>query len=338
MKVGLIGCGGMGMTHILSLKALAENYNIEVIALADCREKFLKKAIEIWPLANQYISGIELIEKEDLDTLHICLPSYLHTEHAIAAMEKGIHVLIEKPVCLTKEDGQKLLETEKRTKVKVLVGQVLRCFEEYQYLKKIYDSKTYGNLKSIIMHRLSGNVNWGFNDWFHDEKKSGSSILDLHIHDADFLRYMIGEPDQLEVLSTSFDNGMINQVITSYQFGNTIAVTEGIWDISPSFPFEASYRACFEDATIVFNGVKKPSITVYHKDGSIETPELKFAYNVKNNKSGINISNLGPYYTEIKYFIECVQNNKPIELAPLSEGIKSVELVLKEFELAKKRQ
>ena len=51
--------------------------------------------------------------------------------------------------------------------------------------------------------------------------------------------------------------------------------------------------------------------------------------------AGINISNLGPYYTEIKYFLECVRDDEPVEIAPLIEGVRSVELAIKELETAK---
>lgn len=105
MKVGVIGCGGMGTTHYLSLKALTAIMDLEVVALADSRQEFLEKAQACFPDARVYYNGIELIEKESLDMLHICLPSYLHAEHAIAAMEKKINVFVEKPLCLTNEDA-----------------------------------------------------------------------------------------------------------------------------------------------------------------------------------------------------------------------------------------
>ena len=176
--------------------------DVEVVALADCREEFLQKAAAEFPEARTYTYGMELIERENLDAVHICLPSYLHTEHAVAAMKKGMNVLVEKPVCLTREEGELLLETQKETGVKVMVGQVVRAFDEYRYLKEVYVNKTLGKLKSIVMQRVSGNVRWGFEGWFHDEKKSGSVVLDLHIHDLDFLRYMLGEPDDFEVRAT----------------------------------------------------------------------------------------------------------------------------------------
>lgn len=335
MKVGVVGCGGMGTTHYLSWKALSAQMDVEVVALADCREEFLEKAAAYFPEAKKYNLGMDLIEQEELDIVDICLPSYLHVSHAVAAMEKGMHVFVEKPICLTEEDGQKILETEKRTGVKAMVGQVIRSFDEYNYLKDIYDNKTYGKLKSIVMQRLSGDVTWGFDDWFHDEKRSGSVVLDLHVHDLDYLRYLLGEPDSFDVRATAYDSGMINQIITTYEFGDVFATAEGLWDVSASLPFEASFRACFEEATVMFNSAKKPSVTVCKKDGSIEHPEIKPEYAAESDAAGINISNLGPYYSEIKYFVECVRDGKEIALAPLKEGVKSVQLALKEWEAAK---
>lgn len=86
---------------------------------------------------------------------------------------------------------------------------------------------------------------------------------------------------------------------------------------------------------MVFDGASNPSLTVYKKDGTVETPEFSPEYVMDDNTAGINVSNLGPYYTEIKYFVKCVMEGKPIEVAPLTEGVKSVELALKEWEAAK---
>ena len=335
MRIGVIGCGGMGTTHYLSLKALSTKMNIEVAALADCRKEYLDKASSYFPEAKAYGSGMELIEKEKLDIVHICVPTYLHASHAVAAMEKGMDVLVEKPVCLTHEEGKQILEAEKRTGRKAMVGQVVRLFEEYRYLKRVYDKQIYGQLKSMVMERISGDVRWGFEDWFHDEKKSGSVVMDLHIHDLDFLRYMLGEPDHFDVRAAAFESGMINHIITTYQFGNIFVTAEGLWDVSPALKFRAGFRACFEEATVVYDGEKSPSLTVYKKDGTVETPKLTAEFERQDDTAGINISNLGPYYTEIKYFLQCVMDGKPIEAAPLAEGVKPVELALREWEAAK---
>lgn len=335
MKVGLIGCGGMGNTHNLSLKALSPVMDIEVSALADLREEFLEKAAEHWPKARLYKTGMELLEKEELDSVHICLPSYLHTEHAVAAMDKGMHVFIEKPVCLTKEEGEKLLQAQKRNNVQVMAGQVVRFFDEYRYLKECYDTGRFGELKSISMQRISGDASWGYEDWFHNEEESGSVVLDLHVHDVDFLRYMLGEPNSFDVRATAFAGGMINQIFTIYEFGKVLAVTEGVWDVSQAVPFEARFMACFAEASVVFKGREAAPLTVYKNDGKVEYPKLLREYDVHDSSMGINIYNLGPYYTEIKYFIHCIKDKKKIKEAPLKEGILSVRQSIEEWGLAK---
>lgn len=335
MKIGFIGCGGMGTTHYLSLKVLASEMDLEVTAIADSREEFLDKAAVYFPNAAKYDNGMELIEKEELDVVHICLPSYLHVNHAVAAMEKGCHVFVEKPVCLTSEEASLILETQKRTGMQVMVGHVVRFMEEYRYLKQVYESRELGELKSIIMQRISGDVVWGFKDWFHNEKRSGSVVLDLHIHDLDFLRYMLGEPDSIDVKATSFESGMINQIIADYRFGNVFAVAEGVWDVSPALKFEAGFRAHFEKGTVIFNNRKNPKITVYKADGTEIIPEIDTEPDENRTEDGIIISELGAYYSENKYFFECLRDGKPVETAPLSEGVKSVELALKEWEAAK---
>ena len=140
IRVGLIGCGFMGGMHAACYAALAE-LGVKVTAIADDRPEFLAQMKEQTD-AQTYESGMALIEQADVDVVDICLPTYLHTAHACAAMEKGRDVFCEKPVCLTEEDMQALLETKKRTGRKVMVGQVIRLWDEYAWLKKTVDAGT----------------------------------------------------------------------------------------------------------------------------------------------------------------------------------------------------
>ena len=335
LKVGLIGCGGMGMTHCNAIRMLKENgMNIEMTAIADCRKPNLDGAAAHFPNARTYEYGMDLINNEELDIVHICLPSYLHTEHTVAALEKNMNVFVEKPVCLTEDEVKALKEAQAKTGKKVMVGQVLRSWNEFLFLKDAYDTQKYGKLRSIIMQRVGGNPVWGFEQWFQDEKRSGSVVLDLHVHDLDFLRYMLGEPDSFDVKASEFSSGMVNHIVTSYEFGNVFAVAEALWDITTTLQFHGSYRASFEKATLVFDSINTPSLTVY-KPG--EEPEDITFDNVSDRDSGagINVSNMGPYDAEISYFYDCIINDKPIDRAPLSEGVASVELAIKEWKAAK---
>lgn len=334
MKVGIIGCGGMGITHMLSLKALAKDYDITVTALADIRETARTKALNIWPDAAAYGEGMELLEGSGVDMVLICLPSYLHARYAACAMEKHMNVFLEKPVCLTKEECGLLLETQAKTGAKVLVGQVVRMMEEYRYLKTLIDSKVYGKLLSVTLWRLSGIVDWGYENWFRDLNRSGSVVLDLHIHDVDYLRYILGEPDSIHVNARKNRDGMPEQIMTQYRFGEVVASAEAIWDNPGGFPFEAGYRAVFEEAAVVFNSREKNTVTEYCKNDGAKIPVMQRDYQSTDSTAGINISEIGPYYTEMKYFLDCLTQEKEISVLPLSEGVKSVGLCLKELELA----
>ena len=335
MKIGFIGCGGMGSTHNKCLKLLSESRPIEVTALADVREEYLDKAAKLWPNAKKYSDGLDLIKNEDADLVFICVPSYLHTDMALAAMKKDMNIFLEKPACLKRKECEVLLNQHKLTPVKAMVGQVVRSMPEYLFLKDVYEKKTYGKLKSIIMQRISGDVKWGFEDWFHDENRSGSVILDLHIHDLDFLRYMLGEPSYADVNTTQFDSGMINQVITNYLFGDVVVMAEGVWHSATKMPFEASYRADFEKATIRFNSTSPEKTIVYTSDGEKIVPLLDNKH-MDNSDSGINITDLGAYYLEDEYFIDCILNEEENTRATLEDGIKSVLAAINELEKAER--
>lgn len=334
MKIGMIGVGGMGSTHNSAVKALSETKNIAVTAIADGSPENLEKAALLWPEARTFSDGMEMLEKEELDCVHICLPSYMHADYAVAAMNRGIHVLVEKPMALTEEDCARMIEARDRNHVCAMVGQVVRFFPEYLFLKNVYEQGTCGKLKSLVMQRLSQNVLWGSQNWFQDETKSGSVVLDLHIHDGDFLLYMLGEPQSLHVQATAYATGMINQIITTYSYPGFFATAEALWDTTPVLPFHPSYRAYFEKGTVTYDGREHPSVKVWKPDGSVEIPELHGESPLDSCASGINIQSLGSYYTEIKYFYDCLEKGLSPEIASLEEAAASVKLMLRELSLA----
>ena len=127
LKVGLIGCGFMGTMHANCYKNIKD---VEIVALADLRKE---KAEELAAGTNAVIygDGKDLIENAELDIIDICLPTYLHCEYALLAMEKCKYVFVEKPVALKKDEGKKLLKKQAQTGCNVQIGQVIRFWDEY---------------------------------------------------------------------------------------------------------------------------------------------------------------------------------------------------------------
>ncbi|MBP1992339.1 Gfo/Idh/MocA family protein [Paenibacillus eucommiae] len=333
VKIGLIGAGFMGTTHALCYEALNGKSDFQVTAVADVD---LKRAQELAAKfgAAVFASGEALIESADVDTVDICLPTYLHTAHALQAMKKGLNVLVEKPVCLNEEEAAELLKTQSETGVQVMVGQCLRFWTEYQYLKELVDNQTYGELLTGVFTRVSPRPGWAWDEWLHDINRSGSVALDLHVHDVDFVRYLLGSPDKI-TSQTAERGNTIEHIFSQYHYPGKLVSLEASWDYPGSFPFEMAYRVKFKEATVVFSSAKSPSLSIYKNDGEVLVPELKSDLEQQAGDTGGNISSLGGYINEIQYFLDRLSNNQTIENATLEDGIESMKLVLEEIRAAK---
>ena len=329
IKVGIIGCGFMGGMHAACYKAL-ESHGVRIHAMADTRMEFAER-LAVQYGAKVFSSAKELIESDEVDVVDICLPVDLHVPHAVAAMMAGKHVFIEKPVCFLEEEMKLLLETEKSCRVKTQVGQVIRHWREYVWLKELVDSGKYGRVLWGHFKRLSAKPTWAGDGWVHQVKRSGGVAVEMHVHDVDYVRYLLGDPDYVQSQAARDEYGVIQHITSLYRYGEDVSiVVEAGWDFPQTFPFTAEFRVKLEKAAVVLEGGVP---TVYPDEGEAYQPELPEAY-VAENDIGGNISDLGGYYNELKYFVEGLQGQNDLTVAPIHEAVASVKLALREVEAA----
>ena len=322
LKIGLIGAGFMGSMHASCYAALGQ----PIAAVADLRPEKRQEMADKYGCA-VYETGMELIEKAQVDVIDICLPTYLHTRHALAAMEKAPAVFIEKPVALTVEEGEALIAAQKKTGAKVMVGQVIRLWDEYMWLKAAAEDGRYGKIVTGTFKRVSPLPTWGWDGWLTDPARSGSSALDMHIHDCDFIRSLCGDPQTFHTAVSRDASGKIIHTVTAYGYGDTTIFAEGIWDYPATFPFAMEFRVMFEKATVC---MEHGELTVYTDDG-VEHPEYKHEATGTIVEGGGNISDLGAYFNELQYFTQTLEAGKEIEINTLPEAVKSLKLVLAEI-------
>lgn len=326
LKVGLIGCGFMGSMHANCYK------NIEgatVCAVADVRPE---KAAELAKLSDAkiYSTGRELIENADVDIIDICLPTYLHAEHALLAMDKVKYVFIEKPVALTEAEGKMLIEKADKCGAEIQVGQVVRFFDEYAALAEMIKDGRYGKVINANFRRLSPIPLWGFENWLLDPKRSGGAGQDLHIHDVDYVLSVFGKPKHIYSIKNArgTENDYIN---TLMQYDGFAVSTEGTWALPESYPFTASFRVVFENATVENGGGKFMCYCGSQAEEiKLDKPEMRADY------KGGNISSLGGYYNELLYFCNRAMAGAGIEKATLRDAVASLEFVLGELSSASK--
>ncbi|MGI6595121.1 MAG: Gfo/Idh/MocA family oxidoreductase [Elusimicrobia bacterium] len=327
LKVGIIGAGFMGSMHTAVYSHLPD---VNIVGIADIRGekvKALTKKFKTIP----YFDAQQLLDKEDISMIDVCLPTYMHKEFVIKAAERGKDVICEKPIALTVEDANEMIEACEKNRVRLMIGHVVRFFPEYQILKEAYDRKKYGELLTLSCRRLSPLPTWGWEDWLLDSNKSGGAILDLHIHDTDFLSYLLGKPKK--IYSKTNSKGLpYAHVHTTFTFDNDLIVTaEGAWDYPANFPFEATYIAKFEKATITFNSGNNPSVVIYEAAGKIEKPTFG---KMQTENAGGNVDDLGGYFYELRYFVDHIIHNKPGNIVLPENARDSLAIVLKEKESA----
>lgn len=293
VRVAMIGYGGIARAHAKGYAALAaENEPVKLVAVCDVDEKRFSNELKINIETDKsmlsedvhiYTDVDELIKNEEYDMVDICLPTYLHKEYAIKFMELGKDVLCEKPMALSSSDCELMIKTAEKTGRKLMVGQCLRFDPNYLYLKECIDSGKFGKLRHLSMHRLSALPVWGFEHWFEKTEKSGGCILDMHIHDVDMARFLLGEPESVSVIA--LDDVVRWQYENTRLFYKDAFVTiNGSWDEGGTFVFGVGFRARFEKASVVLEGSK---LKVYPNEGDAFIPEIQ-------SKS--------PYTEEIRFF------------------------------------
>ena len=296
LKIGLVGVGGISGAHI---PAWEEMENAELVALCDIRPERMEK----YSGKRCYNDIDEMLANEELDILDICLPTYLHADVACKAMEKGINVVTEKPISLKEEDVERVYSTAAKNNVKFMVAHVLRFWPEYELLKEIYDSKKYGKLLSGTMIRLGGYPKWSWDGWMMDEKRSGLTPFDLHIHDLDFMVYAFGLPK----VAHQYRSKLPKQdfISLTYDFGDFSINSEASW-YATCYPFTAEFRFQFEDAVVSNENGK---MMIYLKDDE----KIDLSQQAEGDTGAINLPKSDAYANEIIYFADCVKNNRPVE-------------------------
>ncbi len=300
LKVGLIGCGGISGVHVPGWQKLPD---CEIVAICDVRQEMMNK----YPGPRQYLSLDEMLEKEELDIVDICLPTYLHADVSVKAMEKGINVICEKPISLNRSDVERVYDCAAKNNVKFMVAQVLRFWPEFEKVKEFYDNGTYGKLLCGRMQRLGNTPKWSWDGWMQDESRSGYVPFDLHIHDLDWIVYTFGAPKN----HTVYRSQRVEQdhLTVNYEFEDFYINTEACWNWAPT-PFRAGFRFQFEEAVVEYDG----SMTVFENGGNI----IKLAEEA-GEAGVINLPQTDAYGEEIRYFRDCVVNNTSVDKVKAEE-------------------
>jgi 1,5-anhydro-D-fructose reductase (1,5-anhydro-D-mannitol-forming) len=282
IKVGIVGFGVMGRTHF---QAWRGQEGAEVAAVCEANPEVLAKTTVTGNMDQQSgkvdLSGVavygdfdRMLAEGGLDAVSITLPTHLHPAFTIKALDAGVHVLCEKPMALDTDACDEMIAAADRSGKQLMIAQCIRFWPEYAWVKTAIDEGRFGKVLAANFDRLGSAPGWSENSWFSDPAKSGGVTLDLHIHDADFVQYLFGTPDNIRASGARLENGMLGHIVSEYDFRDNKSVTAtASWMMSASYGFSMGFRIALEKATLVFASGHDPALRVYPAEGESYSPD-----------------------------------------------------------------
>ncbi|MBE6911888.1 MAG: Gfo/Idh/MocA family oxidoreductase [Ruminococcaceae bacterium] len=325
-KYAIIGFGGLGKLHLGNLLKLEkERGDIKLTAICGADPNAFTSNVKLnigdvdistvdFSSCGFYTDYKELIEKEKPDFIISTLPTYLHEEIAVYALNHGIHVFSEKPMALTESSCENMINAANKNSRKLMIGQCLRFDPISREIKKYIDEETFGKAFRAEFSRYSQTPVWTWNNWILDPEQSGGCILDMHVHDVDLINYYFGVPEAVDSVITE-KKTKLESVFTRYFYKDLLVTASADWAFPQTFPFEQRCIIHFKKATVcVTNG----KLTVY-TDGEAITPKL---------------STDDYYIEEMRAFLSLAIDNKPCPITSPESIFTSVKIALKEEESA----
>lgn len=326
IKVAVIGCGSIaGKRHIPEYALLS---NVEFVAFCDPVIERAEHYAEKYG-AKAFADYKQLLKEVKCDAVSVCTPNALHAPVTIAAAEAGAHVLVEKPMAISDEEAETMIQTAQKNEVYLMVGHNQRFMPPHVKAKEILQS---GKLGKVLTFRTSfghpGPEGWsidGRESWFFrkDEAVMGA-MGDLGVHKSDLIRYLLDD----EVSDVTGFIGTLDKKDTAVDDNATCVLRMKSGAIGTLVASWTYYKG-EDNSTILWceNGVMKigtdptDQVIVELRDGSIEKYKVgEIATNEKQTTSGV-----------INAFIESIATNTPPSISG-EEGRKSLRVILAAFE------
>ena len=275
VRVGVIGFGLMGRTHA---EAFHRDPRASLVAIADPNHSARAEsegnldAQEDFVLPEEvavHADPADLLARDDIDAVVVAAPTVFHADLAIAVLESGRHLLVEKPLALDSVDAARVARAgAARPDLVAWPAMCMRFWPEWKFLLEGLQAGRWGQVQQARFERLGAIPSWG-GEFFQDHTKSGGAILDLHIHDVDFVRSCFGEPEKMQVFGRRGLSGGFDQVHAAFAYdripGGVHA--EGAW-LEGDVPFTLRFMVVCDQAIVRYDIANTPTLSIHPTDGS----------------------------------------------------------------------
>jgi predicted dehydrogenase len=287
LRVGVIGLGFMGRVHVAAYRAAdAAGLKNRLVAVSDpdpARRAGRVPATGNLPLGEsparlfdpREVDGHDkpedLLARKDIDLVSICTWTESHVDLALAALAAGKHVLVEKPVALRERTAARLAAAARASTTLCMPAMCMRFWPGWSLLREALGDGRWGAARSAVFRRLGSRPPWAAG-FYGDGERSGGALFDLHVHDADLVRWLFGPPHSVQSAGTP------DHLTTLYRYdtpGPLHVAAEAGWDHDAAFPFRMAYTVVFERATADFDSSREPALRLFceGRESVVELPE-----------------------------------------------------------------
>jgi UDP-N-acetylglucosamine 3-dehydrogenase len=325
-RVAIVGAGGMAGVHAGCYSKMG---NAQIVGIYDIRPDAAQTLADRHS-AKAFGDFVGMLTETRPDVVDVCCPTPWHREYVCAAAERAAEVgiqgiSVEKPMGRTLKDCDAMIAACELAGIPLFVAQVVRFFPEFAQAKAAVDGGAVGK-PAAVRTRRGGAMPRAWNDWYANEEWSGGCILDLMVHDFDWLRWTFGEVERVFAKRTggkTLPESDFALVTLRFQSG-VIAHVEGSWS-DPS-----GFRVAFEiagDAGLLELNFNQP----------LSPPFRKALRETQTEKVGVALpespNNTDPYFLELAHFLACLESGTALSITP-QEGRAAVEIALAALESA----
>jgi predicted dehydrogenase len=336
LHVGIVGIGFMGMIHYLAYQRLRDARVRAICEVDPVRRGGDWRTVRgnFGPPGEQMdLSGVAqyadldaMLADPQLDLIDICLPTAQHAPAAIKALAADKHVLCEKPIALNPGEGIAMVEAAQEAGRILMIGHVLPFMPEYRFAYDAIVGGTFGRVKGGFFRRIISDPLWM--PKYYDPAVIGGPMLDLHVHDAHFIRLVFGMPRSVQCAG-NMRGEVVERFHAQFQFDDPELVVGAASGViaQQGRPFTHAYEIYLEEATLLYDfaviggaPTMAMPVTVLTCDGQVQRPELP---------GGDAIT---PFENELTEVVQAVQSRVPSPLLAGSLARDAVVICQKETE------
>jgi len=316
MKIAFAGTGYINKVHARA----AQTAGLELAAVVNHKRDSMVEFGKAFNIERQYEKLEDLLKDGGVDALVVSTPNYLHAPQTIAALNTGVHVMVEKPMAMNAIEAEQMCEAADKSGAILMVAHCWRFDPDVLWLKE--QSKKLGRIirtKGIGVH-----THWGPSGWFtQKEFAGGGAMADMGIHALDTARFLLGDPKPVSVyakIGTYYKDFNVDDtgvIIVEWDNGSTSYIESGWWQPHADGPEAATQLYGTEGFGELFpTHLELPN----KKEEKIDVIESGFEFPRKEHCPQ------SLYDDQLKYFVECIEK-KQTPVPGGMEGLMNMKIV-----------